>query len=222
MRNLLFFGLVIFSIWVTSGCVHSNEAKFSGRLALDLVEHQLDFGYRIPGTESHRKTGDWIVAQLEKQGWNLEIQEFEYKDTLIRNILAKSDDRMSPPPIILGTHYDTRPHANLDPEQKAEPVPGANDGASGVAVLLELARVLGTHDLHNPVWLVFFDAEDSGGIDGWDWIIGSTYFADNLSISPQAVVIVDMVGDKDLQLYFERNSDRNLASQIVLKDRRSR
>jgi Zn-dependent M28 family amino/carboxypeptidase len=91
-------------------------------------------------------------------------------------------------------------------------VPGANDGASGVAVLLELARTL-PEDI-SPVWLVFFDAEDNGRIEGWDWILGSRAFVEEVPVSPQAVVIVDMVGDADLNLYYELNSDETIRTEI--------
>jgi hypothetical protein len=71
-------------------------------------------------------------------------------------------------PLVLATHYDTRPRADRDPVDPDSPVPGANDGASGVAVLLELARVLPERLTDQEVWLVFFDGEDSGGLDGWE------------------------------------------------------
>ncbi len=93
-------------------------------------------------------------------------------------------------------------------------MPGANDGASGVAVLIELAHVLDRNRLSQPVWLVFFDAEDSGNIGGWDWIVGSTHYADNLAADLEAVVIVDMVGDRDLQLFVEKHSDPGLVQEI--------
>jgi Zn-dependent M28 family amino/carboxypeptidase len=91
-------------------------------------------------------------------------------------------------------------------------VPAANDGASGVAVLLELARTLPEGEV--PVWLVFFDAEDNGRIEGWDWILGSREFVANNPIRPQAVVIVDMIGDADLNIYKEQNSDPALTNAI--------
>jgi Zn-dependent M28 family amino/carboxypeptidase len=91
-------------------------------------------------------------------------------------------------------------------------VPGANDGASGVAILLELARVLPEDSV--PVWLVFFDAEDNGRIDTWDWILGSTEFVENNPVQPQAVVIVDMIGDADLNIYKEKNSNSELTNEI--------
>jgi Zn-dependent M28 family amino/carboxypeptidase len=92
-------------------------------------------------------------------------------------------------------------------------VPGANDGASGVAVLLELARVFAKSS-PTDLMIVFFDAEDQGRIEEWDWDVGSRYFVEHLDQEPRAVVIVDMVGDKNLRLPFERSSDPELVASI--------
>jgi Zn-dependent M28 family amino/carboxypeptidase len=81
-------------------------------------------------------------------------------------------------------------------------------------VLLELARVLDTTKTNQQIWLAFFDAEDQGELGGWDWIVGSQYFADSLTLIPSAVVIVDMVGDSDQQLYYERNSNVELMAEL--------
>jgi Zn-dependent M28 family amino/carboxypeptidase len=115
---------------------------------------------------------------------------------------------------ILGAHYDTRLVADQDPDpaKRLDPVPGANDGASGVAVLLELARTLPTDIL--DVELVFFDAEDNGYIDGWDWVLGSRAFVTSLATTPDAMILVDMVGDTDLRLPREANSDAALTASI--------
>ena len=117
--------------------------------------------------------------------------------------------------VILGAHYDSRISADQDPDLNMRhlPVTGANDGASGVAVLLELARSL-PQDLDREVWLVFFDLEDQGNQEGWEWILGSRAFADSLEGKPDAVVIIDMIGDADLNLYREANSDPQLTDQI--------
>jgi Zn-dependent M28 family amino/carboxypeptidase len=83
-----------------------------------------------------------------------------------------------------------------------------------VAVLLELARVLDPEALGRTLWLTFFDAEDNGNLDGWDWIVGSQYMADNLTETPQGMVLVDMIGDADLQIYYEGNSHTGLRENI--------
>jgi Zn-dependent M28 family amino/carboxypeptidase len=118
--------------------------------------------------------------------------------------------------VIIGAHYDTRPAADRepDPQRRREWILGANDGASGVAVLLELARVLDPDRLSNEVWLVFFDAEDRGFLDGWPYSVGSRYLAQNLTVTPHQVVIVDMVGDVDQQLYLEQYSTQRLQAEI--------
>ena len=82
-----------------------------------------------------------------------------------------------------------------DPANRNLPVPGANDETCRVAILLELARTL--PDLDMEIWLVFFDAEDNGNIPGWDWILGSNAFVQQLTRAPEAVIILDMLGDAD-------------------------
>jgi Zn-dependent M28 family amino/carboxypeptidase len=94
------------------------------------------------------------------------------------------------------------------------PVPGANDGASGVAVLLELARSLHSGHLAREVWLTFFDAEDNGGLGGWEWAAGAKFMAENLTLRPEVVVVVDMVGDADQQIYYDKNSDSGWSQRI--------
>jgi Zn-dependent M28 family amino/carboxypeptidase len=83
-----------------------------------------------------------------------------------------------------------------------------------VAVLLELARSLDLEHVPNEIWLAFFDAEDNGGLDGWDWIAGSRYMAQNLTAEVEAMILVDMVGDADQQIYFDRNSDALLSERV--------
>lgn len=186
--------------------------NFDGSRSLSLLEAQVAFGPRIPGTEAHARTGDWIVEQLEEIGWQTEVQAFDVQGLEGRNLIGRAAG--AGPAVLLGAHYDTRARADRDPFTPGAPVPGANDGASGVAVLLELARALPPGSLPYPLWLAFFDAEDGGGLDGRDWILGSTHFAETMETPPAAVVIVDMVGDADLQLYMEANSDPALAAEI--------
>lgn len=187
--------------------------EFMGKRALSDIEQQLTFGPRYTGSEGHALAVKWLLESLEQYGWQVELQELGIEGHTIRNVVAKRGQEGEW--IILGTHYDTRIFADEDPEseKRQEPVMGANDGASGVAVLLEIARVL-PQNIDQQIWLVFFDAEDNGQIPGWDWILGSRAFVENLEGQPEAVVIVDMVGDADLNLYYESNSDGEISQQI--------
>lgn len=192
--------------------IPAKPEAFDGQRALADVETQVGFGPRTPGSEGHAQVQEWIQEELSKAGWDSRIQTAEMLGKPVENIVAYRGEEN--PHIILGAHYDTRLVADNDPDpaKQAEPVPGANDSASGVAVLLELARVLPKDSL--PIWLVFFDAEDNGRIEGWDWILGSRAFVNDLEFQPEAAVIVDMVGDADLNLYMERNSTRKLVLEI--------
>ena len=98
-------------------------------------------------------------------------------------------------------------------ENHDHPVLGANDGASGVAVLLELARVI-PKSFNGKIWLVYFDAEDNGNLPGGEWILGSRSFVESLEGKPDAVIVVDMIGDTDLNIFMERYSDLELTNEI--------
>ena len=178
---------------------------------MDFVRDQMSFGPRPTGSEAGRLTGDYIKRRLEEFGWQVEEQPFEYLGTPARNIVAEKGDG---PIILLGAHYDTRRRADRDGADPTQPVPGANDGASGVAVLLELARTLNVEATGHRIQLAFFDAEDNGNLDGWDWIAGSRYMADHLQENPSLMVLVDMIGDADQQIYWEANSDASLRERL--------
>jgi len=190
-----------------------SAGKFDGTSAFQYLQAQMAIGPRPTGSDAGRKTGDYIVAQLRKYDWQVEEQEFVYRGVPGRNIIAKAGDG---PVALIGAHYDTRRLADNDPDPslRNEPVPGANDGASGVAVLLELARVLDKGRLKYEVWLTFFDAEDNGRLDGWEFIAGSQEMAGRLTVRPEMVVIADMIGDRDQQLYKEQNSNPELVARI--------
>jgi glutaminyl-peptide cyclotransferase len=211
-----FFGYLGYGLLESS----QQDLTYSGERALGYVERQLTFGPRITGTESHKKMGDWLIEELRQRGWDVVIQPFRVADDVwARNIVAI---RGEGPVAILGAHYDTRMYADEDPDPqlRSMPVPGANDGASGVAVLLELARTLDVKATGHTVCLTFFDAEDNGRIPGWDWIMGSSYFVEHLPEEvprcnpPRFAVIVDMIGDADQQVYLERTSTPGLRSAI--------
>lgn len=187
--------------------------NFNGQVAFQNVIFQTELGPRIPGSNAHQGTIDHIISELNKSDWQTEIQSLETMGHTIQNVIAKRGSGR--PWIILGAHYDSRIYADHDPNRakRTEPVPGANDGASGIAILLEIGRVL-PKDLDKQIWLVFFDAEDNGNINGWDWILGSRSFVNLLREQPDAAVILDMVGDKDLNIFQERNSDIILRESI--------
>ena len=195
-----------------------TPAGFDGQRAYADVHTQVGMGPRIPGSEGHARIQDWIQEELARAGWQLEIQESESLGHPIENLVASRNTE--PPQIIIGAHYDTRMLADSDPDSANQslPVPGANDGASGVAVLLELARTLPQDTV--PVWLVFFDAEDNGRLEGWDWILGSREFVRTNTVRPAAVIIVDMIGDADLNIYKDRSSNPDLTDAVwaVAKD----
>jgi glutaminyl-peptide cyclotransferase len=188
-------------------------AAFSGERAYRAVQTQVGMGPRIPGSEAHRQTGDWIRSELERAGWTTEVQWLSYRGVELRNVIARGGS-WARPTTILGAHYDTRSIADRDTDRPDLPVPGANDGGSGVAILLELARVLRPSPVSETVWLVFFDAEDQGRLNEWEWFVGSRHFAASLTFTPQVVVVIDMVGDSDLQLYYEVHSSREIAESI--------
>ncbi len=200
-----------------SGCQPLKKAQkdlveFNADRAYQDVEYQLSLGPRIPGTSGHEQILDWMESELEAENWQVERQELSINGKNVINLIAS---RGVGEYILLGAHYDTRILADHDPDPslKDDPVPGANDGASGVAVLMEIARTL-PENLPVAIKLVFFDAEDNGGIYDWDWILGSRAFVRELVDKPSAAIIVDMIGDADLEVYYERNSDIALMEQI--------
>lgn len=208
-------GLILVSVlaFALLNRINTEPERFDAEIAYTHVVNQMAFGSRTPGSEAHESVIEYIQNELVTYGWEVEIQNAERLGHPIKNIIARrgSGEQW----VILGAHFDSRLLADNDPnpENRSQPVPGANDGASGVAVLLELARVI-PEDLNKETWLVFFDLEDQGRIDGWDWILGSQAFADSLEGVPDAVIIVDMIGDADLNIYREKNSYPPLVDEI--------
>ncbi len=200
--------------------------SFDGNRAYQAyLKPQMEFGSRPVGSAALRATGDFIISDLKQSQWQVVTQEFEYRRLPIRNIIGKAGQGRGPV-IIIGAHYDTRLLADQDKTDPTQPVLGANDGASGVAVLLELAHTLDVSKLKNEVWLAFFDAEDNGEIPGcklapppcadnsaWPWSVGAEYMADHIA-KPATVIVVDMIGDKDQNIYYEKNSDVQIQQQL--------
>lgn len=211
--GLIAAGLLAIFSFFTWGKASSTPQPFDGTRAYQDVVTQVEMGPRTPGSAAHQQVVDWIQSQAEDAGWQVEIQQTERMGHPVSNIIAKRGS--GKPWVILGAHFDSRFVADQDPDpaKRNQPVPAANDGASGVAVLLELARVL-PEDLQQEVWLAFFDTEDQGSLPGWDWILGSRALAESLTENPDMVIIVDMIGDADLNIYKERNSDPQITDEI--------
>ncbi|HZJ00676.1 MAG TPA: M28 family peptidase [Gemmatimonadaceae bacterium] len=186
-----------------------KAGKFDGEAALKYAKQQVDFGPRIPGTPSAQRAGDWIVSEMKQRADTVIVQTWTHvtqdgKQLPMRNILARFNPAATDR-ILYVTHWDTRPISdgseNLGEQQL--PVPGANDGASGVGLFVALGDALKKSPTSSGVDLLFVDGEDYGPFDekGADVLIGSTYFAKNPPDSayrPIFGVLWDMIGDKDL------------------------
>ncbi len=197
------------------GCT-AKGTRFSGRRALAHVRRQMDMGPRFVGSVGHGQAADYIVAQLQASGWQVSEDAFAYGGQNLRTIIGKKGHG---PVALLGAHYDTRALANRDPEDRTQPVPGANDGGSGTAVLLELARVLTAPATEQyEIWLVFFDGEDHGEIENWPYSVGAYHLVNELArtgaIQPSFVVVADMIGDDDQKLYYEWSSTLALQERV--------
>ncbi len=199
--------LLIFS----ASCSEKAPPVFDGQQAFGFLEAQCDIGHRFPGSPEHEDLQRYLAGKLEEFGANVSFQPFDgilsTGDTLhLINIIGNYNTR-SKRRILLGAHFDTRPVADMDPdpENRNKPIIGANDGASGVAVLLEIARVLQEHPPPVGVDIVLFDGEDYGEAGKPDdFCLGSTHFASHMKgYRPFSVIIVDMIGEKDLVIDME-------------------
>lgn len=179
-------------------------APFAADSAYAYVERQVAFGPRVPGTQEHAACGDWLVAQLRSRGAEVMEQRvtltaFDGTRLPARNIFARFNPQATDRVLLLA-HWDTRPWADNDPDpaNQTKPVPGANDGASGVGVLLEIARQLQLAGSEKGVDILFVDAEDYGSDGDEDsWALGARHFAMNPPVpgyAPRAAVLLDMVG----------------------------
>ena len=201
---------------VLAGCSRGAPV-FTGDEAWRYLVKQCEYGPRVPGTAAHDSTKSLIFRALRSAGAAVSVQRFEIPDpyhpgeplqltNITGSFYPKSRRRF-----LVAAHYDCRPWADEDPDSTAwtQPVPGANDAASGVAVLLELAGILGRRppgDL--GVDLVFFDGEDYGKAGDLEhYLIGSKFFAVNLGgYRPVGGILLDMVGGRDARIGMEGNS----------------
>jgi len=192
-----------------------STPKFLPENAYANIERQLAFGFRVPGTAAHKEMQNWAVGKFEALGAKVIKQDFQADflgetDVACTNIIAQFFPEKSKR-VLLAAHYDSRKVAEKDDERKEEPIPGADDGASGVGVLLEVARIISENPLGIGVDIVLFDAEDQGETNGGvnSWAIGSDYWSRNLAPSgyqPKYGILLDMVGSEGATFGKEENS----------------
>jgi glutaminyl-peptide cyclotransferase len=221
-------GFLLFLLAVCFGAIHAQEEAtvdtdlFSGQLALEHIADQVALGARPTGSAEIIQAGNLILDHLNEVGWTT-LEDWHTVDfgsilVPVRNIVASYG---TGPTIIIGAHYDSRIFASNDADTSLlqARVIGANDAGSGVGVLLELARVISqNYTANNEIRLVFFDAEDNGGIDPWvqwsqasgigtrGWLIGSSFYAASLDLEAeniQYMLLVDMVGDMEQRIPIE-------------------
>ncbi|MBD3338055.1 MAG: M28 family peptidase [Candidatus Lokiarchaeota archaeon] len=240
-RQVLIIFLIIFSLfsvillygWIGYATKFNNATislKFDGEESYKHVRKQVNLGYRIPGTNDSRECVEYFISEFQEidQNFSYFIHKFEVQSVDCQNVLFKLNEEKDNI-VILGAHYDSRAKATKDPNSPDRPVPGANDGASGSAVLLELARSFYKRKskLECELWFLFFDAEDQGkdeggyGIKDWDWCEGSNEFVKDLEDfinfdkeDIDCMILLDMVGGKGLQFIDEQNSASSLLTEI--------
>ena len=246
MKKLVLYAFplaVLISLGMLSGCGPKESGQstsvekpivqppvFNADSAYSFVRQQVDFGPRIPNSPAHRKAGDYLIEQLKKYGATVTVQAFETSTydghrLALRNIIGSFFPERQKR-ILLAAHWDTRPFADKD-ENPAAKFDGANDGASGVAVLLEIARVL--QNGQPPavgIDIIFFDGEDWGhdtetwdkigkgkpanfplppGLDSW-WCLGSQHWSKNKhkpNYSAYYGILLDMVGARNSHFFKE-------------------
>lgn len=199
---------------------------FDSDSAYNFIEDQVNFGPRVPNSEAHVQTRDYLVSELKKSAGesSVFVQEFQqtvYGDTLtMYNILA-GFGLEQPDRILLAAHWDSRPRAEEDPKNPDEPILGADDGGSGVGLLLELARIFSEHDLPIGVDIILFDGEDYGRVSDLDnYFLGARHWSNNPPVpgyGPRFGILLDMVGGENAVFYKENYSMRyapNLVDEI--------
>lgn len=214
----------------------TSVPEFNSDLAYEYIKQQLSFGPRNPNSIGHQRAKEFFVNELKKFADTVITQNFNYpgydgERLNLTNIVASFNPE-SKIRILLCAHWDSRPRSEKDenPNNRLKPVPGANDGASGVAVLLSLTKVLNENKLNYGVDIVLFDGEDYGKEgDLMNYSLGAKYFSQFKPdyIKPNFAILLDMVGDKEAQFKKEPNSIQfapdivdlvwNLASRLNLK-----
>lgn len=212
-----------------------DAPEFSADSAYAYVARQVAFGPRVPGSHASRQTADWILGKLRQFGaanireQHTQLRAYDGTPLDACNISAQFNpdaDRR----VLLLAHWDTRPWADneSDPDKRRLPIDGANDGASGVGVILEIARHLAERQPGVGVDVLFVDAEDYGRHadepdqegDNATWALGTQYWLENPTVALDKVryaILLDMVGGKDAKFareYFSQNYSRALVDYV--------
>ena len=223
MKRILVLVLILFFSCNTEPRNSIDIPNFDSNKAFTYLVKQCEFGPRNPGSSGHLEFSNYLEAFLSELEGKLIVQEFIYIEPITnmerngKNFIIQFNENAEYR-LLLGAHWDTRSLSDQDEEieNQSLPVLGANDGASGTSVLMELATIISEKNPEIGIDIVFFDAED-GGFSGQPetFALGSRFFAENLPIvKPNFAIIVDMVGDKNLSIPIERIS-YNIAPEKV-------
>ena len=223
MKRILVLVLILFFSCNTEPRNSIDIPNFDSNKAFTYLVKQCEFGPRNPGSSGHLEFSNYLETFLSELEGNLIVQEFIYIEPITnmerngKNFIIQFNENAEYR-LLLGAHWDTRSLSDQDEEieNQSLPVLGANDGASGTSVLMELATIISEKNPGIGIDIVFFDAED-GGFSGQPetFALGSRFFAENLPIvKPNFAIIVDMVGDKNLSIPIERIS-YNIAPEKV-------
>ena len=208
MRYLIKYLIFISTLFlIFTSC---NADKFDSKYAFSLLEKQCEFGARVPGSKAHAECVDFLIKELGKYADSVYVQEFKRamsysKDTItFKNIIAIIN-KESKEKIMLFSHYDSRPFSS----EKGKATPGANDGASSTALLVSLLKYFKEYGEEKHIEFVFFDGEDGGREFHYDErFVGSKYYAEKFNEAlPKIAILIDMIGDKDLRILKEGNSE---------------
>ncbi len=204
--------LIVLSTLALASAALGEIPGFSADRAWGHLITQCEMGPRNPGSEGHEACGDWIAESLKGMGYQVEIHSFTMPDPYSDGELELSNYRAwragpTEAPLVFAAHWDTRPRADLEEDEslQEQPILGANDGASGVAVLMELARLCAETPPPLPVEFLFFDGEDYGLAGHREhYLLGSTRFLrDHPSYRPRLLVLLDMVGGRSMSIPME-------------------
>lgn len=198
---------------------------FSADSAFMAIKKQVDFGPRVPNSAAHKKCAAWFIEEFKRHGLTVFEQKFvapHYKGGSFSgiNIIGQYKPELAKR-ILIAAHWDSRFQADKDTKDQNKPIDGADDGASGAGILLELARTLASNDVNVGVDLFLIDVEDQGDDGGVaeTWCLGSQYWAKNIhrpGYSPYYAILLDMVGAKGAKFYKEGIS-MNAAPHTVEK-----